>query len=365
MKIAYIITRSDEIGGAHIHVRDIANWMKGRGHDVHVYVGGNGIYCQLLSDANVPFTQLRNLTRPISLIKDAQAIFELKSLLKSYNPDLVSIHSAKAGLIARIACKLLKKKCIFTAHGWSFADGVKFPMRSIYKILERVLARFSNNIITVCETDRQLALASKVSSSDKINTVHNGMPEIDRALVAKPINTPAKLIMIARFESQKDHFSLIKALGQLKHLSWTIDLIGEGGLQQDIMNLVKELNLSDRVNFLGRRWDIPELLSKADIFVLITFWEGFPRSIIEAMRGGLPVLATNVAGIPEAVIDGKTGFLVEPSDVSMIAQKLEYLIQNPDDRSRMSTTARLNYLSNFTFEKMAEKTLSIYKSTIK
>lgn len=360
MKIAYIITRSDEIGGAHIHVRDLAIWMKGKGHETHVFVGGSGVYCDLLQSHGVSFTSLKNLKRPISPLNDLKAVFELASLLDAYKPDLVSIHSAKAGLIGRLACKKLNLNCIFTAHGWSFADGVRFPMRGIYRALERMLSRLNKKIITVCETDRQLAINKSVCSSEVIKTVHNGMPDINQTLLANPVNSITNLVMIARFESQKDHHSLISALATLKHLSWKLDLIGEGDLQQNILTLVEKEGLSDRVSFLGRRWDIAEILSKSDIFILTTFWEGFPRSIIEAMRAGLPVIATNVAGIPESVSEGETGYLVEPADIPAIAERLSELISNPDLRVTMGQNARDKYVNNFTFESMANKTLSIY-----
>lgn len=365
MKIAYVITRSDEVGGAHIHVRDMALWMMSKGHDVKVFVGGSGVYCERLKSAGVNYTSLDFLSRPISILRDYRAYKELCSHLNAFSPDLVSAHSAKAGLIARLVCKRHSIKCIFTAHGWAFADGVRRPMRDIYLFLERKLANYCNKIITVCENDRALAIRYGVGNQNKVIAVHNGMPEIPLDLVASPDKESPRLIMIARFEAQKDHLSLIQALSSLRHLPWTLDLIGEGDLQSNIQNMIAQLGLSSRVNFLGRRWDIAQVLSGADIFVLSSFWEGFPRSIIEAMRGGLPVVATDVAGVSEAVIDSVTGLLVKSGDANDLKNKLELLILNPELRHRMGVDSRERYLKYFTFEIMATKTLSVYLEALK
>lgn len=364
MKIAYVITRSDEIGGAHIHVRDMAVWMLHKGHDVKIFVGGSGVYTQKLSDAGLAFHSLKHMRRPISPIHDILSIVELKKALKKYNPDIVSAHSAKAGLIARIACRKLNIPCIFTAHGWSFADGINKYKRKLYIAIERFLAPLASKIITVCESDRLLAIKYKVCPESSIVTVHNGMPEIPIDLISRPINESARIIMVARFESQKDHKTLLLALANLTKLDWTLDLIGDGPLMESIIDYSKKLGIDQRINFLGRRWDVPSILAKSDIFVLTSFWEGFPRSIIEAMRAGLPIIASNVAGVSEAVLDTQTGFLIHPSDHINLEHKLKDLILDPDTRNALGRRGRDRYLNYFTFEKMASKNLYIYTTAL-
>jgi len=170
--------------------------------------------------------------------------------------------------------------------------------------------------------------------------------------------------MVARFEKQKDHSTLIRALEGLKNLKWELGLVGDGPLFEDTRDMVHQFNLEDRVKFLGRRSDVPEILSKADIFVLASFWEGFPRSILEAMRASLPVVASTVAGVPEAVDDGETGFLVKPGSVDQIQDRLQLLIQDSGLRERLGKNARLKYEKYFTFERMARKTLDIYETVL-
>ena len=364
MKIAYVITRSDEVGGAHIHVRDLAQWMSNLGHEVKVFVGGEGVFTEKLTEVNLSVFRLQYMQREISPINDIKAINELKSALKEYSPDLVSAHSAKAGMIARIACRILRLPCIFTAHGWSFARGTARPKRDIFLLIEKLLAPLSAKIITVCEQDKNFALTHSLCKEEKLNVIHNAMPDVSTELLATASNTCAHLIMVARFEYPKDHQILIEALSNLKDLDWELDLIGDGPLMSAIRQQAAELGIDQKIRFLGRRWDGAEMMAVADVFILTSFWEGFPRSIIEAMRARLPVVASDVAGVSEAVIDGTTGYLIRDRDAKVLKEKLALLIGNPNQRARLGESGRQRYEKLFTFERMANKTLDLYNCVL-
>ncbi|HTG56101.1 MAG TPA: glycosyltransferase, partial [Niabella sp.] len=162
-----------------------------------------------------------------------------------------------------------------------------------------------------------------------------------------------------------DHKMLIDALANLKDLNWSLDLVGDGPLMEDVREQARVLNIINRIKFLGRRWDVAELMSSADVFILTSFWEGFPRSIIEAMRAGLPVVASDVAGVSEAVIDDLTGYLIKDRNRNELENKLSVLIANPDQRMRLGEAGRKRYEELFTFEQMANKTLNLYNQTLK
>lgn len=360
MKVAFVITRADEVGGAHVHVRDLASWLDALGHKVKVFVGGDGVYVDALRSANVPFHQLRYMKRSISPFFDILAIRELKHALSKFQPDLVSAHSAKAGIVARIACRLLKIPCIFTAHGWSHIEGAKPLASFVFSLLERILSPLAETVITVCENDRQLAVSKRLAPSVKLVTIHNGMPDVNFTGGRQSCNEVPLLVMVARFEKPKDHAILIDAMAKIEELSWHLQLIGDGPLLSEVKKLVVERGLDARVSFLGRRQDVAQILTEADVFVLTTNWEGFPRSILEAMRAGLPVVATDVAGIPESVKDSVTGYLVPPGTSDVLAQRIATLIQSRDLRKEYGTNGRAFYLSQFTFSRMADSTLSVY-----
>ncbi|MCF8111440.1 MAG: glycosyltransferase family 4 protein [Desulfobacteraceae bacterium] len=361
MKVLYCITRSDTIGGAHVHVADLAKWMREEGHDAIVAVGGYGVFCRHLAQKNIPYINCRFLGRPISPAKDISALMELCRILRQQKPDLLSLHSAKAGLLGRFSSLGTDVPTVFTAHGWSFTEGIS-PVRAyISKILEKIAVPFTDRIITVSDYDRALALDAGLCPEKKIITIHNGMPDTKHFSEPGRNQGPVKITMIARLDEQKDHATLFSALSNLKDYNWTLDLIGDGPKEQILRKLSDFLSLSRRVNFLGLRDDVENLLAKSQIFVLATKWEGFPRSILEAMRAGLPVIASAVGGVSEAVKNGETGYLVPRMDSDVLRDRIKTLLCSPEQRKQMGLAGRRSFEKNFLFERMAEKTLAVYK----
>ena len=141
--------------------------------------------------------------------------------------------------------------------------------------------------------------------------------------------------MVARFGAQKDHPTLLRALAGLRDLPWQLDLVGEGPLLSQTRTLAASLGLEDRVHFLGQRMDVDRILANAQVGLLITNWEGFPLSILEAMRANLPVVASGVGGVSESVTDGVTGFVVPQGDVEVLRDRLRRLLSDPALRASL------------------------------
>jgi len=360
MRIAYVITQSDSIGGASIHVRDLAQYFNEQGNHVCVLVGGNGTFITHLEERGIPYISIPNMVRPISPVKDILAYREIRKTLLGLKPDIVTTHSSKAGVLGRLAARSLGIPVIFTAHGWAFTEGVSKTKRFLYKHIERSMSRFSDKIITVSEYDRQLALQEKVAPEEKLVTIHNGMPDISPELYADPGKEPPRIIMVARFAPPKDHATLLKALSELKHLSWDLELVGDGPLLEETKKLASDLGIAKRVNFTGATNDVPERLSKSQIFVLSTNWEGLPLTIIEAMRAGLPVITSNVGGCSETVEDQVNGFLVPRNSVENLKDKLAFLINTPGMRKKLGRKGQERYEEDFSFNIMSSRAFETY-----
>jgi glycosyltransferase involved in cell wall biosynthesis len=364
LKIAYLITRSDLIGGVQVHVRDLAMALAVRGHEPVVLTGGRGPYTDALRSAGVASVSLKHLAAPISPYRDGRALGEICSALRKLKPDLVSVHSSKASILGRLAGRVLGLPVVFTAHGWNFTPGIARREAAVYRWIERLASPLATRTITVSEFDRNLAVAQRVVSAERVVTIHNGMPDIDPSLQANPGHSPVRIVMIARFEPQKDHATLFQALAGLGQEPWHLDLIGDGPLLPEAQARVRELGLIERVRFWGQRMDVAERLADAQLAVLITNWEGFPRSILEAMRAGLPVVASAVGGIAESVQDGENGFVVSRGDFEGLRQRLRQLLANPGLRTRMGRSGRQRYERNFTLERTVTKTLEVYHQTV-
>ncbi|MDI3328508.1 MAG: glycosyltransferase family 4 protein [Alicyclobacillaceae bacterium] len=364
MRIVYVITRSDAIGGAHVHVRDLALNLIRQGHAVTVLVGGKGPFTKELAAQGVPYRSLRHLVRPIRPGTDLRGLWELRATLAQLRPDLVATHSSKAGWLGRMAARSLRIPVIFTAHGWAFTEGVPEGKRRVYALAERLAAPFADRIITVSEYDRRLALRYRIAPAHKLVLVHNGMPDVAPVLRARPESEPVRLVMVARFEPPKDHVTLLRALAGLRELAWELELIGDGPLLESVREEAGRLGLLERVCFLGTRKDVAERLAGAQLFVLASNWEGLPLSILEAMRAGLPVVASDVGGVREALVEGENGFLVPRGDEETLRARLRQLLSAASLRRKMGQAGRRRFQELFTFERMLGKTLEVYKTVL-
>ncbi len=364
MKIAYLITRMDELGGAQIHVRDLSLWMKSQGHEVSVLTGSFGKVTDFLEEQGIKVYEIPDLERAIHPVNDWKAFNQIKKVLQDIHPDILSCHSSKAGLLGRLAAKAAKVKVIFTAHGWAFTDGVPKLQRTIYAFLEKSAGFFSDHVITVSGFDYELARKNNIVPVHKLTLVHNGMPE--RPATKRELkNDPTRLMMVARIGPQKDHETLLRALATLKDLSWTLEFVG-GGDDTELRHLVIDLKIDDRVLFLGERHDVAELMEKqADLYLLISKWEGFPRSILEAMRSSLPVIASDVGGVSEAVEDGKTGYLVPAEDITKLSHTLRLVIPDKKLQLELGQAGRISFERQFSFKSMAMNTMAVYTSVDK
>jgi len=366
MKIAYITTLSSPVGGAQVHVRDLSEALIKKGHQCEVFVGAEGVLTDWLNDRSIRYHLVPHLNHSINPLNDRKAVKALAEQLAEFKPDIVSTHSSKAGIVGRLAARKLRIPSIYTAHGWCFLDTTGPLTAFIGWQAEVYCAKFTSKIITVSESDRELAIRKKLCDPAKIIAVHNGMPDIGPEHFASPGEeaNPVHLVMIARFSTQKDHESLLKALAELKDMNWRLSLVGDGPDEQKVRGLVQQLGISEKVVFVGSVKSVIDILKSAHVYILTTFSEGLPRSIIEAMRAGLPVVSNRVAGIPEQVENGRNGYVLEIQDVEGIKSNLAKLIDDATLRTQMGQESRKLYEERFTSERLIEETYRVYEQVL-
>ncbi|WP_180052116.1 glycosyltransferase family 4 protein [Acinetobacter sp. YH12099] len=361
--IVYIITRSDVLGGASIHLLELVKGMMSQGHQVHILVGGVGTFTEELKKNHINFSSLKHLKREVSLTHDVLGFWEIKKYLKQLNPDIVHCHSSKAGLLGRLAAKSLNLPVVFTAHGWAFTDGVSPKKQKIYATLERFMAKLSDHIITVSEYDRYHGFKYQVGTPELVQTIHNGVPDI-KNLAIKKTNFRVKLIMVARFEDPKDQYFLIRALSKLpKHLNWQVDFLGDGPNLEKCQELAKNEELDSKIIFHGQSFKVKEFLNQADIFILISNYEGFPLTILEAMSASLPIISSDVGGVNESV-SSENGYLIPKGNIDILVQSLTELIMNKNLRQQLGSNSRYLYETKFSFNTMLHKTLDVYTQVL-
>jgi glycosyltransferase involved in cell wall biosynthesis len=262
-----------------------------------------------------------------------------------------------------------KAKVVYTPNSWSFSMNVPRWRRALYAWVERRLARCGDAIAAVSRNEAGLARRYRIKPP-KLVVIHTGLRPIPKASL--PAATDARssapdavnIIMVARFVAQKRQEDLIAALGQLRDLNWRLILVGDGERQAVVKSAVAAAGLQDRVDFLGLRFDVQRLLLQSDIFALTSLYEGFPLSILEAMRASLPVIANDVDGNSEAIVDGETGYLIPKGDVGMLARRLRELITAPEVRARMGLMGKQRFESHFTAARMHQDMNELYQELV-
>jgi glycosyltransferase involved in cell wall biosynthesis len=360
MKLLLVITRA-ELGGAQSHVADLIAGLRNT-VDMELATGETGYLTEFATQAGVKCHILPDLVQPMDPVRDIKAVAQCTRLIREIRPDLVHAHTSKAGVAARIAAKLTGVPAIFTAHTWCFAEGTSLKWRAIGTPLEWCAARWSAKIITVSESNRTVAMERGIGPASRFTTVHNGIGDIDgkQAVPGAPVEVP-RIVMVSRFSAQKAHGQFIEALSGVS-TPFELVLVGDGPTRAATEALAGQRKLGERVRFLGPRTDVPEILASSHLFVLSTNWEGFPISILEAMRAGLPVISHDVNGCRESVVDGVTGLLVPPGDTAQLRGAIEKLLTSPESRARMGAAGRRRFKEQFTVDAMLAKTIAVYRS---
>ncbi|MDW7729081.1 MAG: glycosyltransferase family 4 protein [Bacillota bacterium] len=342
------------------HVRDLAASLQKRGEEITVLAGRGEILYPQLEERGISFRVVESLVRPISPLNDLAALRQVTAILKDLQPDLVATHSNKAGFLGRLAASKLNIPVVHTSHGFLFGGREQTLSCRFYRLMEKYASARGSLVIAVSKSEYDLADRLQVIAPEKMNVIYNGLPDVEAKQLAIPQTEPVQLIMVARLAPPKDPLTLIRALGGLKELNWQLKLVGEGLEQSACEKLTTELDLGGRIEFFGMRGDVEELLASSSIFVLSSRREGFPISTLEAMRAGLPVVASNVGGISEQIAEDETGYLFESGDHKRLQSHLDRLIRDPILRSRLGQAGRRRFLDHFTLDKMVDETLKVY-----
>ena len=364
MKIVHVLTRGDVLGGAQTHVRELCLELRALGHDVTVITGAPGIFTDELRQMGIPSLQVRSLVRSLRPHLDLVAFVELWRVLRELKPDLVCAHTAKAGSLARAAARVHHIPSVFTPHGWSMVDRISLKPNPLFCWAESLAGRLGTRVINVCEFERALAQDFHVCPAKTLDVVHNGIPEVAIARVRAIDTQPPVIVMVARFAEPKDHGTLLEALSCLLSMEWSLLLVGEGELEPRVRAQVDGLGLGGRVRILPTGTNVSRLLMEAQIFVLSTNFEALPISILEAMRAGLPVVATNVGGISEAVRHEETGLLTHRGDITSLRDALARVIAEPALRLLLGTAGRRQWGEEFTSRTMAARTVEVYQRAL-
>ncbi len=307
----------------------------------------------------VRFIPLRHVRRPISPWRDPAGLVELVRVLRRERPDILHASSSKAGVLGRLAAVVAGVPIrIFTVHGWAFSAH-SGAAATLYHWADRLMRPLTTVTICVSDHARARGLEARTCTADQTAVIPNAV-EIEPAPAAKRDREPPVLLAVGRLKAPKDFMTLVRGLALLPPGSVDALIVGEGPDRAALEAEIRRLGIGDRVRLVGERRDVPELLAGADLFVLPSASEGMPVSVLEAMAAGLPVVGSRVGGVPELVVDGETGLLVEPGDPEALAAAIGRLVADPELRRQLGDAGRERAQRRFALEPFRRAHVELY-----
>ena len=379
MRIAHIITRMI-IGGAQENTllccRDLMNTF---GDDVLLICGPErgpeGTLLREVESSGIPLEIIPSLQRAVHPLRDMAAYWQLKSLLRRYRPEVVHTHSAKGGILGRLAAwKCGIPAIVHTVHGAPFHDYQHFVPRTLIRWCETYAARRCHALVSVADAMTEQLVRHAVAPRDRFTTIYSGM-EVEMFLEADRyressrdrLGYEARHIVIgkvARLFHLKGHEYLIRAAGELvaQRSDVRFLLVGDGILRGQLRKQINRAGLGEFFQFVGLvdPARIPEYLAAMDIVVHTSLREGLARVLPQALLVGRPVVSYDIDGAGEVVLPGRTGFLIPPRSVEALSSSLGVLAEDPDLRDRMASAGRRLCEQRFRHQVMAAQLRDLY-----
>lgn len=357
MKIILISTNADE-AGAPRHVETIVSGLEAKFQFVLVFGEEGPVSARLKERGHIVYivSEMRTAINPI---KDLIALIKITLLIRRHKPDIVHCHSAKAGMLGRLAAFLNGNKWLYTVHGWGWRGVGKITQLlviGIEKFLSKLPLGYYIFVANDVMIDAKRFLGIRESNGC---VVYNGV---------SPFLTDAQeavqdlvIMMPARVSSAKDHQCLISAFERFADDSAKLILCGGGTDSSEFIFSAKKIapKTSKNITFLGQRSNMAEIYAQSNVIALISHFEALPLSIIEAMSCAKPVIATDVGGVPELITTGVNGVLVRPGCINDIVDAFNKL-KNEEFRIEVGGKAKAAYLDRFTEHIMLESISKVY-----
>ncbi len=335
--------RQGQIGGGESHILNLVNYLDKDQFEPIVLSFTPGPMVDKLR-ANGIRTHVINGKSPVNF----QMWKQIKALLEAEQIDLIHAHGTRAYMNIVWAAKQCKIPIIYTVHGWSFHPDQSFLVQNARITAERMLTRWADLTITVSDSNHKTG--QQLIKGFQSRVIFNGIdikrfhPDQTFKDIRTAYGIPAShtlVVFLARMTLQKDPLTMIQAFKSIaeRYQDITLLLIGQGELDQEVMQSIEQNGLQKRVVRDGFRLDVPDVLNASDIYCLPSHWEGQPIGLIEAMAIGKAVIATHVDGSKELVQDGINGILIDPQQPQQLAEAIERLHTDINLRRKVANQA--------------------------
>jgi glycosyltransferase involved in cell wall biosynthesis len=380
VRIVHVIARLN-VGGAALHVLQLAREQQRRGHDVLVVAGtlaaGEESMEYVADELGVHVLKLPALQRELSVRADSLAIRMLRGLLRARRPDVLHTHTAKAGATGRIAALLAgdarPRAVVHTYHGHVLSGYFSRRWESVFRRVESLLAHSTGALIAVSGEVRDDLVGFGVGRAGRFDVVPYGFDlpawsdadDAARARIRGELGLGDDTFAIGwagRLTAIKRPLDLVRTLRAVvdEGVDAVLVLVGDGELRGDTEALARELGVADRTRFAGFQQRVREWYAAVDASLLTSANEGTPVVAIESLAAGRPVVATRAGGTATVVRDGESGYLLGIGDVDGLAGKLAGLARDPELRRRLGEAGAADVRERFATSRMADEIEAVY-----
>lgn len=358
-KVLHLITRYLN-GGAEVTTRNTLQALNDADEQYDLYLGTGSEYDEEgLADLERDgvTTTVFPLIRHYNPITAVFAVFTVAWYLRREGIAILHTHSTEAGMIGRLAAFLARTPVVVhEVHGDPIAADRNSVLNLFILKMERVCAKLSDRIVVKADRIKEIYLNRQIGRPDQYVRIYHG---VDLSCFDEQAShdDSRRVLYVGRLERGKGLFDLLEACSGVRDVELII--AGSGTLYDSLAESIEDIGVD--AELLGYHDGIPSLMATVDVFVLPSYREGTPRVITEAMAAGLPVVTTDLAGIPEQVRDGETGYLVEPGDVSSLANRIKDLLDDPEKRAEFGR-AGYERANRFALERAQEQYRALYRN---
>jgi glycosyltransferase involved in cell wall biosynthesis len=379
--VLHVITRLD-CGGAATNTIDSADLLRSYGFDTELAYGvtrdPDGKIGAKLESLRLPCHFLPDLVREIAPWRDVRTVLGLKHLIQRQRYDLVHTHTSKAGTLGRLAARWCGVPAVHTPHGHIFYGYFGRLTTRLFVGVERAMARGTARLVSLTDLETRDSLERNIGRPEQYSTIPSGVPldtfrdtpcsagrafrrELDIPDNAVLFVSAGRLVRVKGFDVLLQGF----AEASFGRPDILLAIVGDGEEHARLEALVMKLGIESRVRLAGHRHDIRPALRAADAFVLCSRNEGMGRALIEAMCAGLPVIGTDVGGVPVFLRHMENGWLVPRSDVSALARAMETLAASAELRQRLGQAAARSVYPEYDRATMIRRLADLYRPVIR
>lgn len=343
--------------------------LKDNGNIVECACARTGFWFDELKDMGLVMHEINFARNPLNP-KNLKGYKQLIKLVKDEKYDFINCHQPVGGMMGRKVAHKFHLPCIYTAHGFHFFKGAPLKNNLIFKPIEKHYSRYTDALVTINNEDFNNAKKMHAKKVYLINGIgidlgkYKENKNLDKTKLRASVGLNDDdfiVLAVGELNKNKNHIVILEAIKQISNSKIKFVICGQGPRKEEYEKFIKENKLEDRIKLLGFRKDVKDFVQASDIFVMPSLREGLPRSMLEAMAYGKPIVASKIRGCRDLVGNNEGGYLCDPTSVSEFVLSIEKLFSDKNKYNQCSARNKKE-VENYSFDKVNKQMIEIYSN---